>query len=99
MVHSAHMRKGETANSKTASGAKSNSAMEGFEFVRKLEGIEEYTLTYNGMRVLLKEDHSAPVSGVMVTYHVGSRNETTGYTGATHLLEHLMFKGSDNFNK
>lgn len=35
----------------------------------------------------------------MVTYHVGSRNEATGYTGATHLLEHLMFKGSAKFNK
>jgi zinc protease len=35
----------------------------------------------------------------MVTYHVGSRNEVTGTTGATHLLEHLMFKGSPNFNR
>ena len=35
----------------------------------------------------------------MVTYHVGSRNEAVGYTGSTHLLEHLMFKGSENFNK
>jgi zinc protease len=75
------------------------SALDGFAKVRELAGIEEYTLVSNGMRVLLKEDHSAPVAGVMVTYHVGSRNETTGYTGATHLLEHLMFKGSDNFNK
>jgi zinc protease len=33
-----------------------------------------------------------------VTYHVGSRNEVTGTTGATHLLEHLMFKGSEGFN-
>lgn len=72
---------------------------ENFKKVRELAGVIEYTLETNGMRVLLKEDHSAPVAGVMVTYHVGSRNETTGYTGATHLLEHLMFKGSDNFNK
>jgi zinc protease len=35
----------------------------------------------------------------MVTYRVGSRNEVTGTTGATHLLEHLMFKGSDAFNR
>ena len=34
-----------------------------------------------------------------VTYHVGSRNEAIGYTGSTHLLEHLMFKGSRNYNK
>lgn len=45
------------------------------------------------------EDHSAPVLTVMITYHVGSRNEGVGYTGSTHLLEHLMFKGSKEFNK
>jgi len=35
----------------------------------------------------------------MVTYRVGSRNEAVGHTGSTHLLEHLMFKGSEQFNK
>ncbi|MDZ7693772.1 MAG: pitrilysin family protein [Balneolaceae bacterium] len=35
----------------------------------------------------------------MVTYNVGSRNEVTGTTGATHLLEHLMFKGTDKYNR
>jgi len=33
-----------------------------------------------------------------VTYQVGSRNEVTGTTGATHILEHMMFKGSEGFN-
>ncbi len=32
------------------------------------------------------EDHAAPVAAVMITYHVGSRNEGVGYTGSTHLL-------------
>ncbi|KND50911.1 MAG: zinc protease [Parcubacteria bacterium C7867-007] len=68
------------------------------EFVRELDGIQEYTLKNNGLRILLVPDDSVPVAGVMVTYHVGSRNEATGYTGATHLLEHLMFKGSERFN-
>lgn len=45
------------------------------------------------------EEHYAPVVTVMVTYRVGSRNEAVGHTGATHLLEHLMFKGSKNYNK
>jgi len=45
------------------------------------------------------QDISTPVATFMVTYHVGSRNEAIGYTGSTHLLEHLMFKGSRNFNK
>jgi len=70
-----------------------------FEKVREMGGIEEYKLTKNGLTVLLKEDHSAPVATVMITYLVGSRNEVTGTTGSTHLLEHLMFKGTTNFNK
>ncbi len=71
----------------------------GFTFVRELDGIKEYILNSNGLRVLLAEDASAPVAGLMVTYHVGSRNEAIGYTGSTHLLEHLMFKGSEKFNR
>jgi len=70
----------------------------GFTFVKSVGGIDEYTLTSNGLSVLLAPDHSAPVVTFQVTYRVGSRNEVTGTTGATHLLEHLMFKGSENFN-
>ena len=67
----------------------------GFSYVKSLAGIDEYRLDSNGLDVLLMPDHSAPVVTFMVTYRVGSRNEVTGTTGATHLLEHLMFKGSD----
>lgn len=79
--------------------AKGTSPVPGIEFVRELGGIKEYLLKSNGLRILLVPDDSVPVAGVMVTYHVGSRNEATGFTGATHLLEHLMFKGSENFNR
>ena len=72
---------------------------EGFTAGKTAGGITEYTLDANGLQVLLLPDHSAPVITFMVTYHVGSRNEVTGTTGATHLLEHLMFKGSEHFNK
>ncbi|PIR83255.1 insulinase family protein [Candidatus Kaiserbacteria bacterium CG10_big_fil_rev_8_21_14_0_10_56_12] len=71
----------------------------GISFVRALDWIEEYRLDKNGLQILLVPDSASPVAGVMVTYHVGSRNEAIGYTGATHLLEHLMFKGSKHFNK
>lgn len=71
----------------------------GFEYVQSSYGIEEYKMTSNGLTVLLMEDRSAPVVTLMVTYHVGSRNEAIGHTGSTHLLEHLMFKGSSRFNK
>ena len=64
-----------------------------------MAGVAEYTLDANGLQVLLKPDHSAPVVTFQVTYHVGSRNEVTGTTGATHLLEHLMFKGTRAYRR
>ncbi|MSU47056.1 MAG: insulinase family protein [Lacunisphaera sp.] len=70
----------------------------GFSHVKSLGGFDEYRLESNGLSVLLKSDRTAPVVTFMVTYRVGSRNEVTGSTGATHLLEHLMFKGGPNFN-
>jgi zinc protease len=70
----------------------------GFSYVKSLAGIDEYTQDANGLQVLVKPDHSAPVVTFQVTYHVGSRNEVIGTTGATHILEHLMFKGSEGFN-
>lgn len=72
--------------------------VDGFTAVRSLGGIDEYRLEANGLQVLLRPDHSVPVTTLMVTYRVGSRNEVTGTTGATHILEHLMFKGSEAFN-
>jgi zinc protease len=73
--------------------------VDGFSFVKTVGSISEYTLDSNGLQVLLLPEHSSPTLTFMVTYRVGSRNEVTGTTGATHLLEHLMFKGSTNFNK
>lgn len=56
-------------------------------------GIEAFKLK-NGLKVLLVERAAAPVVVVNMIYHVGSRNEAVGYTGSTHFLEHLMFKGT-----
>src|ERR1700675_4497341 len=70
----------------------------GFTYVKSAGGIEEYRLDANGLTALLIPDHSAPVVTFQVTYQVGSRNEVTGTTGATHILEHMMFKGSEGFN-
>ena len=71
----------------------------GFTFEESSEDIECYRLDTNGLRVLLLPQDGAPVATSMVTYHVGSRNERTGHTGATHMLEHLMFKGTERFHK
>ena len=70
-----------------------------YDYVKTVGGISEFTLKDNGLQVLLLPEHSAPVLTFMVTYRVGSRTEVTGTTGATHLLEHLMFKGSTNHNR
>jgi predicted Zn-dependent peptidase len=50
----------------------------------------------NGLRVIISEDHFAPVYAIAVSYKVGSRDERNGRTGFAHLFEHMMFKGSEN---
>lgn len=70
-----------------------------FTKVTEYEGITEYTLNANNLKVLLVPRRAAPVVAFMVVYRVGSRNEAVGHTGSTHLLEHLMFKGTPTFNK
>ncbi len=55
----------------------------------------EFTLP-NGLRVIVHEDHKAPIVAVNLWYHVGSKDEKPGKTGFAHLYEHLMFEGSEN---
>ncbi|MBS2021597.1 MAG: insulinase family protein, partial [Deltaproteobacteria bacterium] len=62
--------------------------------VTAVEGITEYKLG-NGLRVLLYPDASKPQMTVNITYLVGSKQESYGETGMAHLLEHLLFKGTD----
>ena len=58
----------------------------------------KYTLD-NGLDVLIHEDHSLPIVAVNVWYHVGSKNEVPGRTGFAHLFEHLMFEGSQHYDR
>ena len=55
--------------------------------------IETFQLA-NGLFVTLSEDHTAPIVGVNLWYHVGSANERAGRTGFAHLFEHMLFQGS-----
>ncbi|MBT4053484.1 MAG: insulinase family protein, partial [Bacteroidetes Order II. Incertae sedis bacterium] len=66
----------------------------GFKHIHSEHGIDAYELVSNGLQVLLAPSGNAPVSTFMITYRVGSRNEAIGETGATHFLEHMMFKGT-----
>lgn len=58
---------------------------------------QKYTLP-NGLRLIVHEDHKAPIAAVNIWYHVGSKNEKMGKSGFAHLFEHLMFNGSENYN-
>ena len=61
-------------------------------------GPHEFILS-NGMKVLLVEVPKAPVATVQVWYKVGSRNEVMGRAGLSHMLEHMMFKGTAKYPK
>jgi zinc protease len=63
--------------------------------VSMTEGTQK-TVLDNGLTVLTKEIHTAPVVSVQIWYRVGSRNEPDGQNGISHQLEHLMFKGTSN---
>lgn len=65
-------------------------------FAAGWDGVKEYTLD-NGLKVLLMEEHKAPVATFQIWYRVGSRNESPGNTGMSHLLEHMMFKGTKKY--
>jgi zinc protease len=70
-----------------------------FTKITEYDGITEYKLDSNDLKLLLAPRRAAPVVAFMVLYRVGSRNEAVGHTGATHLLEHMLFKGTPTYNK
>jgi zinc protease len=66
--------------------------------LQSIEGIEEYRLS-NGLQILLFPDASKPIVTVNMTIFVGSRHEGYGEAGMAHLLEHMLFKGTENHPK
>ncbi len=67
---------------------------QGITKVTTVEGITEYRLESNGLKILLFPDQTKQTTTVNITYLVGSRHENYGETGMAHLLEHLVFKGT-----
>ncbi|MFI4918977.1 MAG: M16 family metallopeptidase [Legionellales bacterium] len=55
--------------------------------------VQEFVLK-NGLKILVKEDHRAPVAVSMIWYNIGSADEPGGITGISHAIEHMMFKGT-----
>ncbi|HEY3346826.1 MAG TPA: pitrilysin family protein [Nitrospirota bacterium] len=60
------------------------------------DGVKEYTLD-NGLKVLLLEEHKAPVAVFQIWYKVGSMYEAYDKAGISHMLEHMMFKGTKKY--
>lgn len=59
-----------------------------------LSNTHEFQLS-NGLKLIVREDHRAPTVAHMVWYRAGSMDEVNGRTGVAHVLEHMMFKGTD----
>ena len=60
------------------------------------DNLTQITLS-NGLKVLLKEVHTAPIISSWLWYRVGSRDEVPGRTGVSHWVEHMQFKGTEQF--
>ncbi len=68
---------------------------EGLNFEDYEVELVDYTLP-NGLRVILAEDHSAPVVAMDIWYYVGGANDPQDRSGFAHMFEHMLFRGSDN---
>lgn len=66
------------------------------ERARENGGVQKTCLD-NGLQVILKESHLAPVASFWIYYQVGSRNEAPGVTGISHWVEHMLFKGTEKY--
>lgn len=75
----------------------SKAQSENIVFNTKVEGIKQYTLKNNGLKILLIPDNSTSNITVNIVYEVGSRHEGYGETGMAHLLEHMLFRSCKNF--
>ena len=83
--------------SRTSSRAKFLKQL-GLRLVESRDGIEEYEIIRNGFRIVLKPNRFTTVCAFSVLYFAGSRNEGAGNTGSAHFFEHLMFKGTRQFD-
>lgn len=81
------------AQTATSTVMASEVANSGSDLQMDLSGRHEYLLD-NGLKVIIKEDHRAPVAMTQIWYRVGSADEPVDKGGISHLLEHMMFKGT-----
>jgi zinc protease len=75
-----------------------NLISKGYKLMTLLSDAHLYSLD-NGLRVILKPVHFAPLVSVWSWYHAGSKNESPGITGVSHWVEHMNFKGTENISR
>ena len=92
-------RKGGAEGAPRSSSTAPVAARKGSADSRFLTKAVERRRLPNGLTVLLRPDPAAPSVSTMIWYKVGSRHEEPGIRGVSHLIEHLMFKGTDRFGK
>lgn len=84
-------RRGQDGNRSASAPGSATFDRNDYEIPHKLFTLE------NGLKVIVHEDHSAPIVAVNLWYRVGSGNERAGRTGFAHLFEHFFFNGSENY--
>lgn len=62
-------------------------------------GVWHHTTLSNGLKILVNVDHTVPKVSAQLWYHVGSKHERSGQYGLAHLLEHMIFKGTDRLSE
>ena len=70
----------------------------GVSFITEINGVSEYRLNANSLKIILAPDPSSRVAAIVQHIRVGSRHEGAGNTGYSHILEHELFKGTPTFN-
>lgn len=70
-----------------------------FRLIKTLDGISEYILESNKLRILLMEEKTAPVVTIEMAYLAGTRHETENNTNVAHLLEHIVMKATKKYNR
>ncbi len=84
-------KNGKSTNSKAKTPARTK--------VKRYDNNITRAVLPNGLTIIAKEMHTAPVTSFCVWYRVGSRNEHAGITGISHWVEHMMFKGTQKYGE
>ena len=93
------MRANTTSVSKIRRSALAKLCFEDEKIFMKSQNAVNKKILDNGMTVLVHQDHTVPKVSTQLWYYTGSKNEKTGEKGIAHLIEHMIFKGTDKLSE